>query len=91
MVVATLAPQEATASSAAALVACSRTMRRRGNDPCRCRSVGRKADSAVSGLAPGVSPWMLRTRLCSCMAVRMGVYMSQFETPDAEFVVVFAG
>jgi hypothetical protein len=43
----TVGPQERTASSAAAVLQCSRIMRRLGNFLCRDRRVGRNAGSAL--------------------------------------------
>ena len=73
----TLGAHARTASRAAAVVQCSRTMRRVGNLACRRKKVGRKDSSAfrtvVSGeWLGGTSPWRFRTMSSSSIAAKTG-------------------
>ena len=84
IVAATQDPHPATASSAAAVVQCSNTMRRRGKAVWIWCRVGKKRDSAVRmltgvslaacslGLGVGTSPCKLSTRLCCSIAPKTG-------------------
>lgn len=96
MVPATFSPSDLTASTASAVVQCSRTILRRGYFSARLLSTGRKRASAfmtvtLSAALLGTSPCRFSTMPSSSIALSTSSKGSNETTPHCELVVAPRG